>query len=382
MANIDSWLARKYSILGEQADTAQRTGAAQAGLLGAQAGVLPGQAAAQEAQQRAQAQLLGTQASVLPGQAAAQEAQQYGAAAQGRGLGGYYGTLGSLFPSQLGSENALRSAQARDEDANADSSRYLYGTYSKGTVKVPGKGSGKVDTQPAVLAPGEAVLNKAAAEHLGRDTISLLNALGRQKMGMTDPNPSQPNGGAMATDQGTTQGYAGGISDFIGNAVGALARSPVGDAVRNMTGPYSATGANPWMSSRGDFQAEPAPARAGAPSGGRGDLGAPSKTETLGRPRYAKGTSKVPDKKDSKAVPSKPMPAIVAKGGNKAGPNRDTKKAPAKGKVPNGIGGLSPGVLQAILQMGGGGGMGMPGGGQPPMPMAMPMTAPPQMPMR
>ncbi len=54
----------------------------------------------------------------------------------------------------------------------------------KGITKVPGKGSGKVDKVPAKLAPGEAVLNKAAAEHLGRGVITALNALGRQKMGM------------------------------------------------------------------------------------------------------------------------------------------------------------------------------------------------------
>lgn len=56
--------------------------------------------------------------------------------------------------------------------------------YKRGVTKVPGKGSGKVDTKPAMLAPGEAVLNKAAAEHLGRGVIKALNALGRQKMGM------------------------------------------------------------------------------------------------------------------------------------------------------------------------------------------------------
>lgn len=54
----------------------------------------------------------------------------------------------------------------------------------RGLTKVPGKGSGHVDTQPMKLAPGEAVLNKAAAEHLGRGVIKALNALGRQKMGM------------------------------------------------------------------------------------------------------------------------------------------------------------------------------------------------------
>lgn len=66
-------------------------------------------------------------------------------------------------------------------------------TADKGMAKVPGKGSGKVDTVPARLAPGEAVLNKAAAEHVGRGLIAVLNQLGAQKMGMapSGPDPGQ-----------------------------------------------------------------------------------------------------------------------------------------------------------------------------------------------
>lgn len=56
--------------------------------------------------------------------------------------------------------------------------------YKAGTAKVPGSGSGRVDTVPAKLAPGEAVLNKAAAETLGRGLIAALNAHGAQKMGL------------------------------------------------------------------------------------------------------------------------------------------------------------------------------------------------------
>jgi len=55
---------------------------------------------------------------------------------------------------------------------------------AKGATRVPGKGSGKVDTVPAVLAPGEAVLNKAAADKMGRGMIARLNKAGARKMGM------------------------------------------------------------------------------------------------------------------------------------------------------------------------------------------------------
>lgn len=53
-----------------------------------------------------------------------------------------------------------------------------------GTARVPGQGDGTVDKVPAVLAPGEAVLNRAASDALGRGLIAALNGAGRQKMGM------------------------------------------------------------------------------------------------------------------------------------------------------------------------------------------------------
>lgn len=56
--------------------------------------------------------------------------------------------------------------------------------YKRGTARVPGKGSGKVDTVDAKLAPGEAVLNKRAAEMVGRGNIAALNARGAQQMGL------------------------------------------------------------------------------------------------------------------------------------------------------------------------------------------------------
>lgn len=56
-----------------------------------------------------------------------------------------------------------------------------------GTTKVPGKGSG--DTVPAMLEPKEAVLNKDAADIMGRGLIGVLNALGNAKAG-TKPAPA------------------------------------------------------------------------------------------------------------------------------------------------------------------------------------------------
>lgn len=58
------------------------------------------------------------------------------------------------------------------------------GGLKKGIARVPGKGDGTKDTVPAVLAPGEAVLNKAAADKMGRGLIAALNKMGAQKMGL------------------------------------------------------------------------------------------------------------------------------------------------------------------------------------------------------
>lgn len=58
-----------------------------------------------------------------------------------------------------------------------------------GAAKVPGRGTGKVDTVDAKLAPGEAVVNKGAIKHIpgGRAAIAKANAKGVKDMGMGSP---------------------------------------------------------------------------------------------------------------------------------------------------------------------------------------------------
>ena len=56
--------------------------------------------------------------------------------------------------------------------------------YKRGTARVPGKGDGTKDTVKAKLAPGEAVLNKGAADHMGRGLIAALNHVGAQRLGL------------------------------------------------------------------------------------------------------------------------------------------------------------------------------------------------------
>jgi len=54
-----------------------------------------------------------------------------------------------------------------------------FGTFKRGVTSVPGRGSG--DKMPALLEPKEAVLNKHAADTLGRAKIAQLNKAGNQK---------------------------------------------------------------------------------------------------------------------------------------------------------------------------------------------------------
>ncbi len=74
-------------------------------------------------------------------------------------------------------------------------------SFAKGTSKVPGKGPSNKDSVPAVLAPGEAVLNSGAAQHMGRGAIAALNALGAHAMAQAGAAPETPptaNGVPMA----------------------------------------------------------------------------------------------------------------------------------------------------------------------------------------
>lgn len=316
MSNIDGWLSRKYDILGQNARTQAVEAASRAGLTDVQARLAPGQAMASNQAALGQAQAATGQAALsranalqVPGLAQAEEQQRMAAAAQSRAAAtvDYSGLapapqaaqesfqqqtapLPNAFPSFSVHPTPPISLPSVGNPTNDLQFETQGGRYSTGTSKVPGMGDGTVDTQKAMLAPGEAVLNKGAAEHLGRTTIDLLNAIGEQKMGLgADPQAH------------TTQATAG------------------GQGAAQDKGPQRAPG-------------------------------------------YAKGTSKVPAKG---AAPAKGSPP-------KGAPGKGA--APAKGKTPPAQ--VSPQLLAALMQMGGGagaGGMPVPGGQQP-MPMPMPMT--------
>jgi hypothetical protein len=292
-------LARKYDILQEQADTARSLSNAQAGLIGAQTTAFPDEARAKNAATYAQAHTsnalgdyYGVKANLAPQEFQSEDFLRSAQAGSSRAQAGLFNTQAGLLPQEFGS-NVLSGLYSRFPNTTGDDYK---NAFSRGTDRVPGKGDGKTDTTPAMLAPGEAVLNRAAAEHLGRGVIDMLNAIGAHKMGL-DLNPNQ-SGGQDTRDVST-------------------------------------------------------PAK-----GAKDDSGQKVSNQTGGTPGYAKGTSKVPGK--------------GAKG-----------KAPQGGST--GAGGspgpMSPEIMQAIMQMGGGAGGGAPGmgmpspQGMPQMPMPMPQVA-------
>lgn len=219
--DINAYLSRKYNIQQQGADTAALEARSRANLSDVQAQVLPSETAARNLANVGQASagfgqgtlsranavqvpaLAGSEVQqriAAAGLSGAQTAtEQYGitpnsiidAATRARqadvtypGLFDPNAMFGGVAPAAGGFGQAVTpNPQTRAATGapmnNPDGTPRL----SKGTARVPGQGNGTVDTQHAMLAPGEAVLNKAAAEHLGRTTIELLNAIGEQKMG-------------------------------------------------------------------------------------------------------------------------------------------------------------------------------------------------------
>jgi hypothetical protein len=373
--------AQKYSILQEQADAADRLSRAQAAATQQQVQLAPEEAAARNYATRGQ------------GYSAIQQ-------------GSLFGVNAGLAPMLAQSEASQRNASALDETTHAFNNQYqvqynpditqaatdrMYGPnasggslsanpggggysrpgmfdlsgtpntnviggnpvgYDAGTSQVPGVGDGKTDTQPAMLAPGEAVLNRGAAEHLGRDTISLLNAIGAHKMGLTiDPRPGSTQN--TQDDRSETPGYAWGTPSV--GAPPAPGQTVTGGAwnPNGTNNPQSPTAA---ISGSGIVRTPRV-------------VGQTSKPQAMNdTPSYAKGTSKVPGKGAGK-------PADKGGKGKASPPDSSPMSDAAAAHTPDGSG-LPPGIIQALMQMGGpqaGGPPGAPGGTPPQMGGGIPM---------
>jgi hypothetical protein len=167
MVDFNAMLNRKYDILQQNADANSLE--ADAKLLSARAGA--GLAASGAAENYAKAGNINADTRAFSGSPPIER------------------TSGPLVDVGAGKAIDAAAAKAKPEkqsslldDENSPMRRPLFA--SKGMTKVPGKGSPKVDKVPAMLAPGEAVLNAPAAKMMGRGLIKKVNAAGQKKMGM------------------------------------------------------------------------------------------------------------------------------------------------------------------------------------------------------
>jgi hypothetical protein len=209
-AGFEDFLAQKYNIQKQEATN-------RGNLENAQAGAITGALGTENALRTAQANETNTRASTLQPLAQSSIASTQAGIGETQARTGLYGTEARVqthnafdpFPDlinghiydSLSGLNRTQSGQTSltggggysyvgrsildvgNLPAGAISPNNKIQLNSAGTERVPGKGTGKVDTVPAMLAPGEAVLNKGAAEHMGRDNIKQLNQVGLAKMG-------------------------------------------------------------------------------------------------------------------------------------------------------------------------------------------------------
>jgi len=120
-------------------------------------------------------------------------------AAPGTGMGMGLGPAG-LARQQGSTDPRYMSNQERERQRGAGTPGF-----AEGTARVPGRGDGTKDTVKARLAPGEAVLNKPAAEMIGRDVIAAANTMGRPTVGATS---SDNPGGTFYPPGVTTEAQA------------------------------------------------------------------------------------------------------------------------------------------------------------------------------
>lgn len=274
--SIDGFLARKYAIMQQQADAASQNAQAETDLVPARIGSLAargvgdlasaGVAAAQAksigvnsqlaqdaapseiAQRQAQTALTGAQAGLtteqgktvaLGNQPADPAFLRLLGAFQGvsipnnylKGLtsaGGITTPSVRTISSSITDTPEQKAKRASAIDALNSGTLPAFG-FSKGTKKVPGSGTG--DTVPAMLSPGEAVINKEGAEHIGRGAIEAINAVGLIKRAL-----GAGEGGAAPQlqadgESGSTgvRGYAKGTSKVTKKAPSKKAAAPAVD---------------------------------------------------------------------------------------------------------------------------------------------------------
>ena len=240
----------------------------QALLTGAQARELPLTSASERALQAQQGGLFGAEAGRNRALAAEQEAQTgfLGRAGREALIRGIYASgrasLNNPAPRLVAPGTLTPSTQSQTTrsifDDEAQSTRRQFGglpnfnmgsedimpqNYDQGTHTVPGEGDGSHDTVPATLAPGEAVLNRGAAELTGRMLIKHLNDLGARMMAASGHTPDGMKGmpAPRAKAGKDKAGYAQG-TDTVPSPQSELLQgmnSPLAQGARSIQNPSS-----------------------------------------------------------------------------------------------------------------------------------------------
>ena len=238
-------LNRKYDILGQHANAAQTTADAAASNAVAQnrrVGI-EGQQVAQTGEY--QKGLLGIEAEkadtqrdyegALGGAATRQSLQQQNTYDENSRLAPYnpfgdpFGATNVTTPSSLGVGAPGFAHGTADVPMTHEQRMALHGQLmaAKGANRVPGRvdpqtvGTHASDTVPAMLAPGEAVLNKHAAELMGRDKIAALNAVG-EAHGKGMVGQAAPGGKPQRVTPVTRPGFAGGSQNVSADPLSYL----------------------------------------------------------------------------------------------------------------------------------------------------------------
>ena len=255
------------------AQSAIRTGAAGVDLTGAQmrhtdatTGTVAPLAAATIGHQGAAAGLLGAQKAGQEFQTeldrnptgedtARPFVEQHGGWGTGTGGGGVNYTQSSIYgqPQAQPQKPAAPTFNVLD-NSPLQSAGAAFHFLNDGTSNVPGQGDGTKDTTPAMLAPGEAVLNNEGAELVGRDTIEVINKLGlahraaKQGAGMGMPATKQPvtkDDRAKGFNKGCAKvpGYSKGTAKVAAKPAGkpqkSAAKAPTRESVPQPTGPQA-----------------------------------------------------------------------------------------------------------------------------------------------
>ncbi|CAB4130766.1 hypothetical protein UFOVP121_32 [uncultured Caudovirales phage] len=217
MSAMAPWLDRKYANMEQQTANQGMESAATADLKSAQASMTPLDVVSQAGLRGAQANYANQQAAMHP----LEVQSMAGLRGQQSSEIGYRNRF-SGFLDKFGLTPA-------EDDARRDPSavkNMLFGIgsragFNKGTAKVmkkgetrvtdeDGNGHPRVDTVPAMLAEGEAVLNAGAAERMGRDEIRQLNKQGLRDMKMdSGERPVLKKGGRIGPFTGLAMGSDG-----------------------------------------------------------------------------------------------------------------------------------------------------------------------------